>query len=35
MGAKTTYETFTSKKNEHLEPKAKDVVVGIPKKKCR
>ena len=30
MGAKTTYETFTSKKSEHLEPKNKDVVIGIP-----
>ena len=32
MGAKTTYETFTSKKSEHLEPKTNDIVVGIPKK---
>ena len=30
MGAKTTYETFTSKKKEHLEPKSNDVVFGIP-----
>ena len=30
MGAKTTYETFTSKPGEHLKPKNKDVVIGIP-----
>ena len=33
MGAKTTYETFTSKPSGHLEPKSNDVVFGIPVEK--